>query len=813
MSKTHPADTASWNQLTPKKQRWSLDGAAEGTAGYSREPNGWQEECYSDRGGSNFLYSGGVNDVKKELAAGLSLVATVTLFFSDILFAGLNLYLRDIQRFYYAYRAVLAQILRSGELPFWNRFASGGQPLAANPAHEVFYPAQWLVAFGDLRTMVHLEVILHYPIAALGFYLLSRSLGCRRWVSWLAAFAFALGGLMLSFGSLFPFLFSAAWLPWIAYFFRQRRLALAAISLGLLLLAADVSMILQAGALLMAYGLYKRRGAAAALVIAVSILIGAAQIVPALDLQRDSGRGNDLSLTRASTWTMPASRPLELIWPTLFASASSEAYFFWGAERLYPRQQTPLFLSLYPGLMVTILVIAGFIRRLRGAAFAAAVALLSYLAATGPLFMLMYRLGFRSLRYPEKFFVTAIFAFAIFAAMAAEEAARDATFRRTCAIVAAVIAGVTAVLTALTGLPAFDGIFATFWRLPAIDSDLSARFQAGMLTSLAIAAVITLIFATERISPRLRVAIVMLIVIVDVGIRVDRVMPRITADYYTPPPATLALAKEPQPVRIYSHADWQRRTEPQPPLPFGIRSWILRNGLLPYGENIWGFEGLADFDPDKTKLVPTIEYDNLLDRVRRSRPDRMPLVLAMGGATHVSTVIPMDPQVIADPRRFDQIAPVVFSRLRNAGRFYFARQLVAARNVEDVAQKILSNEPLPIDIAFTADAFSPAPGRVIRAQESANRVALDVEAAGRGFLVLAITPHRYWAATIDGKPAALVRANVGFQGLVVDGGRHHIELRYRNPVVIASAWISLLAFIATAGAALRRKAQPPPSPH
>jgi hypothetical protein len=191
----------------------------------------------------------------------------------------------------------------------------------------------------------------------------------------------------------------------------------------------------------------------------------------------------------------------------------------------------------------------------------------------------------------------------------------------------------------------------------------------------------------------------------------------------------------------------------------------------------------------------------------------MPLVLALGGATHVSTLIPMDPQVIADPRRFDQIVPVAFSRLRNAGRFYFARQLVAARDSEDVARTILSNEPLPLDTAFTATAFPPAPGRVIRAQESANRIELDVEAAGRGFLVLAITPHKYWTATIDGKPAALLGANVGFQGLVVEGGHHHIEMRYRNPVVIASAWTSLLAFIATAGVALRRKAQPPPSPH
>jgi len=753
-----------------------------------------------------------VNGLKKDVAAVAGLAATVTLFFADILFAGLNLYVRDIQRFYYPYRAVLARALRSGGFPFWNPFASGGQPLAANPVYELFYPPQWLLAFGNLRTMVHVEVILHYPIAAVGFYLLSRSLGCRRWVAWLAAFAFALGGLMLSFGSFFPFLFSAAWLPWIALFFRQRRHALAAICLGLLLLAADVSMIIQAGALLLAYGLYKKRGAAAAAVIAVAILVGAAQIVPALDHQRDSGRGVELGIAGATTWVMPALRPLELIWPTLFGAPSEYAQFFWDVNRLYPQEQLPFFLSIYPGLIAMILVIAGFIRRTRGAAFVAIVTVVSYLTATGPLFKLMYRAGFRSIRYPEKFFVSAVFVFAVFAAVAGEEAVRDRAFRRVCAIVAAIVTALTATLATLTFLPGFDRIFSTFWRLPATDADLAARFRDGMLTSLALAFVVTILFAAERLSPPVRAAIVMLVVIIDVGMRVDRVMPRITADYYTPPPVAQALAKEPQPVRIYSHADWQRRTEPQPSLPIGLRPWILRNGLLPYAENVWGFEGVGDYDPDKTKLFPTIEYDNLLDFVRRHRPDRMALVLAMGGATHVSTLRPMDPGVIADPRRFDQIAPVAFARIRNAGRFYFARQLVAARNVEEVARKLASNDPLPIDVAFTPNAFPPAPGRVLRASEPANRIELDVESAGRGFLVLAISAHKYWSATVDGKPAILLPANVGYQGLVVDRGRHHVVLRYRNPVVIVSAWISLIAFIATAAFALRRTAQPPPSP-
>jgi hypothetical protein len=747
-----------------------------------------------------------VKKTRKELATAALLAFVVTLFFADILLAGLNLYIRDIQRTYIPNRALLTHLLRSGEFPFWNPFVSAGQPLAANPAFELFYPPQWLMAFGELRTMVHLEVVLHFPVAAIGFYFLSRSLGCRRWVACLGAFSFALGGLMLSSGSIFPFLFSATWLPWIAWFFRERRFALAAIALGLLLLAADVSMIVQAGALLLAYAAYRKRDVkAAVLVIAVASLIGSAAIVPALDHQRDSGRAAELGLANATTWTLAPLRPLELIWRTAYSSASEEAHFFWN-------QKIPFFINFYAGMLAMIVAIAGFIRRIRGALFVGLAAAISYLTATGPLFVLLYRAGFRSVRYPEKYFVTAIFVLAVFAVIAGEEAARDRAFRRTAAIVAAVIASITAAVCAVTLLPGFDQLFASFWHRAAPDADLSSRFRAGMLTSLAIAVVATVLLAAERLSPQLRVTIAMLVVLVDLGTQADHIMSRITADYYTPPPAARALAQGPQPVRIYSHADWQRLNEPQPPLPVGIRPWILRNGLLPYAENDWGFGDIGNFDPDKTKLLPAIDYDSLLALVRRVRPDRMPLVLAMGGTTHVSYLVPLDPHVIADPRLFDEIAPVAFKRIANP-RYYFATQLVGAETAEEVARKMLSNEPFPTSVAFTANTFLPSPGRVLRTSETNNRIELDVESAGRGFLALAVTPHKYWQATIDDLPARLVRANVGFQGLVVEAGRHHVAMQYRNPVVIVCGWLSLVAFMATAAASLRRKAPQPPSPH
>ena len=81
---------------------------------------------------------------------------------------------------------------------------------------------------------------------------------------------------------------------------------------------------------------------------------------------------------------------------------------------------------------------------------------------------------------------------------------------------------------------------------------------------------------------------------------------------------------------------------------------------------------------------------------------------------------------------------------------------------------------------------------------------------------MSITRHKYWRATIDGMPASLYTANVAFQGLTIPRGRHHVTLRYRNPLIIICGIVSLLTVAAllviAAAGALRSRARPPPSP-
>jgi hypothetical protein len=88
--------------------------------------------------------------------------------------------------------------------------------------------------------------------------------------------------------------------------------------------------------------------------------------------------------------------------------------------------------------------------------------------------------------------------------------------------------------------------------------------------------------------------------------------------------------------------------------------------------------------------------------------------------------------------------------------------------------------------------FVAARGIVHRVVETANTASLDVESFGEGFLVMSVTPHKYWNIRIDGTRVPAVITNIAYQGIVVTAGRHHIEMEYRNELVRVGMLISLI---------------------
>jgi hypothetical protein len=364
--------------------------------------------------------------MSRDAKIALVLAATAFLLFADVVFTGSGFYYRDVLRDYLPSRLVLRDALVHGEFPFWNRYWSAGQPLAANPGFQAFYPLTWLIAFG-VRGF-QFGIVLHIAIAAAGMYLFLRSLALREEASIFGAIAFAFGGCVLSLTNLVPFLTSIVWWPVILCCARRRNMRGFTLSLAMLLLAAEQAAILQTALLvLIAIALSTERrklllGCVAAFAIA------SVQLVPALDLKRDVARSQPIAFDDAMAWSMPLDRPLELFCAHAFGTITEDGAEYTGAQRYVP-PRVPLIISIYCGLITALLAIAGLIRRVRGWPIALGLMALSFFVAAGartPLGRLLYEAGlFRSIRYPEKFVLAGVFALIVLAAIAFDALIRD----------------------------------------------------------------------------------------------------------------------------------------------------------------------------------------------------------------------------------------------------------------------------------------------------------------------------------------------------------------------------------------------------
>ena len=601
---------------------------------------------------------------KTDFLAAAALAALVLLFWWDVLGGGKALYIRDVARGLMPEHAVLGEILRGGELPLWNPHFGAGQPLAANPMYEAFYPPQWLAALPDFFAGVHIEIVLHLLLAALGMFAFLRSLALRSAAAFFGALTFAFGGTILSATSLFPILFSLAWWPLIAMFVHRQKIAPAALALGMMFLAAEQSMMVMASALIAAYCVWRLRArgiAVAALIGIAAFLVASVQLVPALDFQRDSGRAAPLAYAAAGEWRMTPLRPLELLVPSAFGRFTADAIYFWASSH---SSRAPWLFSWYAGMLAAVLAIAGFVYRIRGWRPVAIICAVSYAFAVYPLH---YWLGLRSIRYPEKFFIPATFFLIVLAAIAADRFLDDARFRITTFRVSLAASVVAAGALAFAWSP----LFARAWHLGGYFDDIVREARIGGLTTLATAATLVLILLFRE-RPRLVLPLLGAFVLADLAPRMYGLAPRIGRAYYDPPPIA---SKIPRGARIYNDAAWRVMLAPQPPIAYDARWVRMRNAMFTEMQALWGFDSALELDVSGTMLRPTAELTRLfLDAEVRGQREVVRRVLAAAGVTHV---IALPAEVIALPGN---------ARWTIRGRILGARQTANAIDLDvDVA--------------------------------------------------------------------------------------------------------------------------------
>jgi len=146
-----------------------------------------------------------------------------------------------------------------------------------------------------------------------------------------------------------------------------------------------------------------------------------------------------------------------------------------------------------------------------------------------------------------------------------------------------------------------------------------------------------------------------------------------------------------------------------------------------------------------------------------------------------------------------------------AGRFVFVREARVAGD-EEVWRALTTPGFEPDAVGFVAGAAVPLPARRPRNGFSVARVVHDeperlevaTSTSEPGLLVVTRSWDRGWKASVDGREAPLLRADLAFQGVIVPAGEHDIRLSYaptsfRIGALVTGASLLVLLGLALAG--------------
>jgi hypothetical protein len=741
---------------------------------------------------------------------------------------GHPLYLRDTTGAWLPLAESFVHCATDGSLPFWDPYTAFGRPLLADPRAAVLYPFTWLNLLLLPAHYYALYAILHVALGVAGMALLGRALGRSRTASAGAAAIFGASGPFLSLAAMWSHLVGAAYVPWIVWAFARlaerptaRRVAAAAVLLALSLLGGSPEMTALA-ALATAFVLLARPDVRACLLdrprlvalggaAVLGVALAAAQLLPTLDILERSSR-RSYGRERALLWSLhPATVP-EALLPAHWAD--------WQLTPTGMRDVTegrePFLSSIYLGAGAALLVAAAFCRRRRDLAAPLAMVIAGGLLALGrhtPFYeavvgWLPVVSGFR---YPVKALVLTSLGWSLLAGIGLDRL-REAGRRERAAV------GVTAVLLALGlgatallvhGAVALPGFLRQWVEKPVPSGGAAFAIAGGALACGVLVA----------LRARPRPAALVVLACFDLTCRHWDLNPSASPQIWRFRPPILDALGGTGFARTYVVNHQLKVDDKAPegyrlgelsaglPGPLAMAIGIQETLLPPLGAR-WRVFG--SFDNDIADLDPVV-LGRLRGRFLTASPDEQRVLLRIVGVRNVvglrlgSLGDGMEP-VAAIPSVFTE--PIRVARLQGARpRAY----LVDGVRVDDGVDALL-------DPAFAPEREVLVPDGVARASQgpagtaaitrfACNALDVAVEAAVPARLVLLDAYEPGWTAAVDGSPAPVTRANVGFRAVEVPAGRHTVAWTFMPRGFRTGLAVSLLAAAACIALFLRRTAQ------
>jgi len=705
-----------------------------------------------------------------------------------------------------------ASMWRMGHMPLWNPLVGCGAPLAANYQTGAFYPPNLLYLLLPVEVAIVWLTAFHLLLAGWGMYRWGRAAGLSPFSSSIGGLAISGSGFLVARAGLFPsIVFTFPWLPvwlWCAEELVQRgdgrAVSRMGFALGLGLLAGHAQTAFYGGILLSAYLIFRiaRMRASAlpwkaitmkcAIAMALGVGLAAIQLLPTAGLMLLSQRSGGVRYDLAMTYSFWPWRILTLFAPDLFGNPGRGDY--WGYASYW---EDAGYIGLLP-LLLALWAVLGRRTRREVSTFWAGVALVALAFALGrntPLFPLLFRYlpTFNWFQAPARWLAVVTVALAILGALGAEQWPGGIPGRRYGAW--GIVAGLAMILGGVAARQVVSGIPATFG--PAVIRLGATLVVAGVLA----------LAKCDRLWWK---GTVLGFIALDLLLACRPLIPTLERSlYHTPSGMAAALSREPGPVRIYWPADL-RNPGSDHDAEYRVRfAYLAFNDFGP--RNVAWWEQMHEILLPNTAMLDGLASANNFDSLLpawywdiAARVVAHPSLLRVMGVTHVISDRPWPggEEVAAQQTALSQVVAFrlpdslgrawVVPKARHAAREEML-ELLTAPDFDPATEVLLEQQ----EEAFQAT--PPASGMryaLLSLQDTPNCVTIRLTLDTPGYLVLADTWYPGWKATVDGRPARLMRANYAFRAVWLERGEHTVKMVYRPRSVVAGGIISMMALLA-----------------
>jgi hypothetical protein len=727
--------------------------------------------------------------------------------FPQVLLGLQTFVVRDYGFFAYPLAHFQQQCFWQGELPSWNPYNNCGVPFLAQWNTMPLYPPALIYLLLPLTWSLSFFCLVHIFIAGLGMYFLAYRWTSSQFAAAVAGVIFAFNGLTLNLLMWPSHIATLSWMPWVvltaesAWQKGGRNLILAGLVGSLQMLAGGPETIFLTWLLLtvmwlgqLAINLWGNRAVDGTvrlamlwrfpLLVALITALCAAQLLPFIDLtvhsQRDVGYAD-------SRWAMPAWGWVNFLVPMAFGKVWSMGVFF-----QYFQSWTSSYYLPIGGLLLAVL--GAWTVRSRRTWLLAATAVIGLILAFGDRTFV-----FRWLRWmvpqlsmitnPVKFITLAIFAVPPLAAYALERMQvrpADTKGLRQRMILFAVI-----MLAMIAGIL----VCARLYPFPPDDFSLTLRNgleRVGFLLS-EVGLLIILQRSNEQTLQRLLPLAFLVVLWFDVLRHEPNQNPTVSPSVYEPGLVRTRLEtldKIPQPVLGQSRAMLTSASETgftgfivsDPKNNFLVKrlGYFCNCNLLDDVPKVNGFFSLYPSEASDIISVlygTTATYPRLLDFLSVSEHSEKTKPSESMGWSSRDTWLP---EITTGQKPIFLDRPTVLSEL-------------SSTNFDPAHIVLLS----PRDKPFVT-VTNQTRARVVSSRFGLQQVDFVLEATEPSLAVVAQTYYHLWRATVDDKPARLLRANHAFQSVEVPAGLHRVRLRYRNDPFFIGAAITGFALCACA---------------